>query len=193
MTTKKTSSEGSKAVVAGDGSAGSTVPSSIGTTPTIVATTPTAVPPKGFQEDLQQMLQGFQKFLPVGSVLALYPAIATAKQATSQAVATLHAAVPGAHALRLALKDALIGFYGRGSPSLAEFGVAPKTRAKPSALQSAVAAAKGMQTRQTNGTLGKRQKATLALATAAQAAFAPSAQPQSASSAVPAKPQTSGQ
>ena len=203
MTTKKTSD--SKAVVASGAGVGPTVPGSTGTGMTIVSTGATAVSRTGFEEALQQMLQGFQTYLPAGmtlqsisggfgqatvvaqleAILALYPPVLTAREAVTQAVATQRAAVPGAQALMKALKAALIGFYGPGNPALAKFGIVQKSRAKPSSLQSAVAAVKAQQTRQTNGTL------------AAQSAFVPSgtatAAPQPASPAVPAKPMTPGQ
>jgi hypothetical protein len=163
------------------------------------------------------MLQGFQSFLPAGStlqsasggfsqatvvaqleaILALYAAVAQSKKATSSALATLRAAVPGAQAQMKALKAALVGFYGPVNPALVEFGIAQKSRAKPSSLQNAVKAAKAQHTRQVNGTLGKKQKAKATLTQEAQSVLVPqvtgagTASPESP--AAPAKPTTQGQ
>jgi hypothetical protein len=166
------------------------------------------------------MLQGFQNLIPAGStlpyagsgfsqaaviaqlesVLALYPAVASAKKATSSAVANLRAAVPGARSLLKSLKVALTAFYGSGSPELAEFGIASKTPQKPSSLQNAVKAAKAKQTREANGTLGKKQKAQAALVAQAQSVLVPQVTGAPTGSggsteppAAPAKPSTQGQ
>jgi hypothetical protein len=148
-----------------------------------------AKPRAGFQEAVQQMLNGFQTYVPAGFVLpsssggfsqatvvaqlqqmlAQYPLVDTAKQAYAQAVKNERAAVPPARALMTALKKALVGYFTEGNIVLAQFGITEKPRAKAGSLQTAVAAAKARQTRQTNGTLGKKQKARIALAKDVQA------------------------
>jgi hypothetical protein len=201
MTTKKSSPIGASAIP--------TVPASTGT-PTVTTSPVAVIPRTGFEDVVQEMMQGFEKVLPAGStlpgagggysqatvvaqlqsVLTLYAAVATAKQASSQAVANLRAAVPGAQVLIKALKAAVVGYFGPGAPQLAEFGIVEKPRTKPSSLQDAVKAAKAKQTRLANGTLGKKQKAKAALAVEVQTVLAPQ---QSATPSATAKPTTSGQ
>jgi hypothetical protein len=68
--------------------------------------------------------------------------------------------LPAAKALLALLKEALIAFYGANSPTLASFGLKPKSKAKPlTADQEAVRVAKLRNTREIRGTTGKVQKA----------------------------------
>jgi hypothetical protein len=219
MTTKK--KDQNELAVSSGASVSPTVSSGTGT-PTVIVSPVTAKPPAGFQEDLQKMLQGIESYLPAGSVLTapggglsqativaqlesalgLYSAVTTAKQAATQAVATLRAAVPGVHALMVQLKAALIALYGRNSPELEQFGLTvAKAAAKPSGLKNAIKGAKAKQTRLANGTLGKKQKAQLAFTAEAQSVASilipqgttTAAPQQSVSPAAPVKPLTSGQ
>jgi hypothetical protein len=153
----------------------------------LVGPTP-VIPPKGFEQSLAALQQGFKTFVPSGftlqtvggpltqtailtqlaQILSLYTILNTARaQATasiSQAKTNFAAGLPAAHTLYKSVKASLVAFYGAGNPALEKFGLTVKTVAARSPIEKAVAAAKSRQTRAANGTMGSKQKATVALA-----------------------------
>jgi hypothetical protein len=167
----------------GAGSAGNTTGTSSGTS---------AIPATGFELQLQQMLQGFQTYVPAGftfssvsggysqatvvseltQMLALYTAADQAKAAASAAVKQRAAATPSARSYFKAVKAMVVAYYGKGNPALANFGIVQKVAAARTPIEKAVSAAKVRQTRAANGTLGKRQKAKIALAQEVQSVAA---------------------
>jgi hypothetical protein len=135
---------------------------------------------KGLRGLLQQMLQGIEAVVPDGSSLStdsgpltkaavvaeLTQVLSVYKTAEAQQLAIvatrnqLKDASAADHRLYSQLKDALIAFFGRGSPLLAQFGV--KTRGSRRALtpeQKVLRAAKARATRAARHTMGVRQKA----------------------------------
>jgi hypothetical protein len=64
------------------------------------------------------------------------------------------------HQLCTELKDAVIAFFGRGSPLLAQFGIKARGKARPlTPEQKVLCAAKAPNTRAARHTMGSRQKA----------------------------------
>ncbi len=142
-------------------------------------------PPKpdnlsGLRATLQALETGFATVIPKDSVLpsvgggyaqatvvaelngwlALYQGVESAKAATVTAQAALHTAVPTARSTAQLLKDALVGYFGRGNPMLVKFGIAArKPLAKKTAAQVVVSAAKAKRTRTLRGTTSKKAKA----------------------------------
>lgn len=137
----------------------------------------------GFQSKLVKRLDGVQNFLPAGSsltvngqsmsqamlasalqaVLNLFTALATAlsqsKATVGQARLALSAQLAAAHQLQTGLDHALIAFFGKGNPVLANFGVASGARKTPiSSATKAAAAATAKLTRQARNTMGKKQR-----------------------------------
>jgi hypothetical protein len=165
----------------GAGSAGNTATTAGGgsTPPAGVAGAP-VVAPKGFRLQLQQMLQGWQSVIPAGSslpqvggalaqatvvselqtYLGAYNALDASELAAKGTRAAVVQQTPGARALYTQLKEALVGFYGSGSPALAQFGLKPRSKAKPlTAAQKAAMVGQMLQTRKARGIIGKRQRA----------------------------------
>jgi hypothetical protein len=74
------------------------------------------------------------------------------------------------------LQQAVYAAYGNSVATLADFGLAPRTRQAPSAAVKAAAAAKGLATKEARGEVGKDKKATIAApASTAGTATTPSA------------------
>ncbi len=163
---------------ASGGTAGSntTVGSTSGATPTSTA----VVAPKGFRQDLQQMLQGWQTVVPSGSTvtssdgpltqgaaleqlqgyLGVYPTLDTQAMALKQTRAQEKAQLPEARRFIAVLKATVTNYFGAGSPQLAQFGLQPKKPRKlPTSAQRAISAAKAKATRQLRGTVGEKVKA----------------------------------
>jgi hypothetical protein len=151
---------------------GSTQPIAVGAT--IVGTL------KGFRDRLQQMLQGIETVVPDGSslstdsglqtkaaivaeltqVISVYKAVEAQQLAIVTARRQLKDASPADHRLYTQLKDAVIAFFGRGSPLLAQFGIKARSSVRPlTPEQKVLRAAKARATRAARHTMGARQKA----------------------------------
>jgi hypothetical protein len=134
----------------------------------------------GFRALLQKMLQGIETVVPDGSSLStdgglqtkaamvaeLTQVLSAYKTAEAQQLAVkasrmqLKNASVDNHQLYTQLKDAVIAFFGRGSPLLGQFGL--KARSSRRALtseQKVLRAAKARATRAARHTMGSRQKA----------------------------------
>ena len=162
---------------ASGGSAGSsTTTAASGTIPAATA----VVAPKGFRQDLQQMLQGWQTVIPSDSTVtssggSLTQAAVLAKlQAYLGPYQDLDATVTAARQARAQaesqstearqyyaeLKSAVTNLLGSRSPKLVQFGLQPrKVRTPLTSSQLAVKAAKAQVTRQLRGTIGAKKKA----------------------------------
>jgi len=163
---------------ASGGSAGNNT--TTGASGSITSATP-VVAPKGFRSALQQMLQGWQEVIPSDSTFAsrggsfnqaavlaqlqgylgVYKTLDTSATAANGARAQVRSQLSEAKAYYASLKAAVITFLGgQNSPQLASFGLKPrKARAKATAQQLAVRAAKAKATRALRGTKGSVQKA----------------------------------
>ena len=144
--------------------------------------TPTpVVAPKGFRQELQQMLQGWQTVIPSGSTiqsskggslsqaavlaqlqgyLGVYTTLDAQVTALQQVRTQERSQTPEARQYIDVLRTAVAFFFGAGSPQLVQFGIQPKKPRK--ALTSAalaVRAAKAAATRELRGTTSKKQKA----------------------------------
>jgi hypothetical protein len=132
------------------GSAGNNTTAVSGATPATTA----VVAPKGFRQDLQQMLQGWQAYL--GQYQDLDAKVTSAKQAHAQVESQL----AEARQYFAVLKSAVTNQLGPNSPQLAQFGLKPKkVRKALNASQLAVKAAKAKATRALRGTIGATKKA----------------------------------
>ncbi len=162
---------------ASGGTAGSnTPPGASGATPTSTA----VVAPKGFRQDLQQMLQGWQTAIPSDSTmqssdgpltqgtavgqlqgfLGVYTTLDIQATALKQTRAQAKSQLPEAQRFFDVLKATVISLFGAGSPQLAQFGLLPKKPRKvPTSSELAIRAAKALATRQLRGTKGKKAKA----------------------------------
>jgi hypothetical protein len=137
---------------------------------------------KGFRDSLQKLLQGIEAVVPDGASLSTSSGLQTKAQIVAELTkvlsvydqaeaqqlvvkatrAGIKAASAQNHQLFTELKDAVIAFFGRGSPMLGQFGI--KGRGKPRPLtpeQKVLRAAKARATRAARHTLGSRQKAAL--------------------------------
>jgi len=135
---------------------------------------------KGLQAHLQQLLQGVQAVVPDGSslpvgsgneskadmVAELTQVLSVYKTAEARQIEAIKARtqVKDArvvdHALYTKLKDAVIAYFGKGNPLLAQFGI--RARWRPRALtpeQKMLRVAKLRATRAARHTMGSRQKA----------------------------------
>ena len=198
----------------GAGSAGSSTTITGGTSstvtlgPTTVTTGAPVVAVKGFRAQLQQMLQGWQAVIPTGSSLSqaggpleqasvvaalqsylgAYTALDAALMTQQSARTTVKQQLTAAEAFYAQLKAALVGFFGAGSPQLAQFGLKPKTaRAQLSVEKKAAMVAQMLGTRQLRGTMGKKQTASAPRAGPVTVTLAP-ASAAASSPAVPAQP-----
>jgi hypothetical protein len=91
--------------------------------------------------------------------IAIFQSIADDQSQLKTAVAARAAAVPGLKARYASIIKAIENQFPAGSPVLAQFGIhPPKTRAKLTAQQLAVRAAKAALTRKARGTKGSKQK-----------------------------------
>jgi hypothetical protein len=135
---------------------------------------------KGFRTLLQQLLQGIETVVPDGSslstssgmqakaavvteltqVLSEYDKVEAQQVAIKTTRAQLKNASAANHQLYTELKDAVIAFFGRGSPLLAQFGIKARGKARPlTPEQKVLRAAKARATRAARHTMGSRQKA----------------------------------
>jgi len=165
---------------ASGGTAGSntTQGSTSGGTPTSTA----VVAPKGFRQDLQQMLQGWQTVVPSGStvtssdgpltqgsvleklqgILGVYTTLDAQATALKQTQAQGKAQLPEARRFFDVLTASVVSLLGKGSPQLAQFGLQPRKSRKPlTSSELAIRAAKSLATRDLRGTRGKKAKASL--------------------------------
>lgn len=137
----------------------------------------------GFRLKLQQMLAGVQSQLPPGlslpmanathvaqaalvqtlaADLALYAAVDQDRQVLGQDLQKVQAQLPDARQFYAELKAALLLFYKKGNPALAQFGITAKVgRVQQTATQRVVTAVKAKATRALRGTASKKQKAGL--------------------------------
>src|ERR1700722_615266 len=143
-------------------------------------TSTAVVAPKGFRQDLQQMLQGWQTVVPSGSTvtssdgpltqgaaleqlqgyLGVYTTLDTQATALKQTRAQAKSQLPEAQRFFDVLKATVISLLGAGSPQLAQFGLQPKKPRKvPTSSELAIRAAKSKATRALRGTMGKKAKA----------------------------------
>ena len=164
---------------ASGGTAGSnTTGGAAGATPT---STP-VVAPKGFRQELKQMLQGWQTAIPSDSTmqssdgpltqeavvgqlqgfLGVYTTLDTQVTALKQTRAQAELQLAEAHRLFDVLKSSVTNAFGAGSPQLAQFGLLPKKPRKVlTSSERAISAAKAKATRQLRGTTGKKAKASV--------------------------------
>jgi hypothetical protein len=138
------------------------------------------VAPKGFRQELQQMLQGWQAAIPSGSTvtssagslsqaavlgqlqeyLGPYQDLDASATAAKSARAQAKLQLTEVRQYYAALKSAVTNLFGEGSPQLAQFGLSPRKPHKAlSSSQLAVRAAKAKATRVLRNTMGKKQKA----------------------------------
>ena len=162
---------------ASGGTAGSsTTTAASGSIPTATA----VVAPKGFRQDLQQMLQGWQAVVPSGSTvtssggslsqaavlaklqayLGPYQDLDASATAAKRARAQAESQLAEARQYYASLKLAVANLLGPSSPELVQFGLQPrKSRKALTSSQLAVQAAKAQATRQLRGTIGAKKKA----------------------------------
>ncbi len=135
---------------------------------------------KGFRSSLQQLLQAIKAVVPDGSslstssgmqakadlvteltqVLSGYDQVEAQQVAITAARAQLESALGANHKLYTDVKDAIIAFFGRGSPLLGQFGIKTRGNARPLTVeQKVLRAAKARATRAARHTMGSRQKA----------------------------------
>jgi hypothetical protein len=138
--------------------------------------------PKGLRLETSLFLKGVSSAIPDGTSLLvagqgmtkdalktqlqagldLYEAVEARKRDLKTARQTLAQGLPAERKQVKDLKDALVAFFGRGSPVLAQFGIKePGSRRPLTAQQLAMRAAKAMLTREARHTMGSRQKQSL--------------------------------
>ena len=161
------------------GSAGSsTTAATSGATPTSTA----VVAPKGFRQDLQQMLQGWQTATPSDSTvtssagslsqaavleqlqayLGPYLDLDAHVTAAKQARAKVESQLTEAQQYFAVLKSAVANLHGSQSPMLVQYGLKPRKDPRVlTSAQRAVQAAKASATRVLRGTIGAKKKALL--------------------------------
>jgi hypothetical protein len=137
---------------------------------------------KGLEVKITKRLGGLEKYLPADTSLVingqtfvvsgliqslqtmddLYTALDTAEQqskvAITQARQAVNAELPAIEALITGLDNTLRGYFGKGNPILANFGIATGAVKKPSSATLAGAAATAKLTRVARNTLGKKAK-----------------------------------
>ncbi len=165
------------------GTSGGSAGSSSNTTTAAAGTSPAStavVAPKGFRQDLQEMLQGWQAAIPSDSTvtsstgslsqaavlgqlqeyLGPYQDLDASATAVKSARAQAKSQLTEAQQYFAVLKSAVTNQLGPNSPLLAQFGLRSKKVRKPlSASQLAVKAAKAKATRAMRGTIGATKKA----------------------------------
>ena len=175
------------------------------------------VAPKGFRAKLQQMLLGWQAVIPKGasltvaggpltqatvvtelqSYLGAYSALDAAELGAKGARATVVQQATDAQAFYVQLKEALTGFFGSGSPELAQFGLKPRAKRQPLPVEKKAAmVAQMLGTRKLRGVMGKRQKAAAPKAGPVTVTYAPAPDGSDAAAqsqpAAPAEAQSTG-
>jgi hypothetical protein len=135
--------------------------------------------PKGLAMEMSLFFKGVSSAIPDGSSLTvagqswtkdalkarlqvgvdLHDAVEAKKRELKTVRQTLAQGLPAERTLLKDLRDALVAFFGRGSPVLAQFGIkVPGSRRPLTAQQLAMRAAKAKLTRVARHTLGSRQK-----------------------------------
>ncbi|MHB1846289.1 MAG: hypothetical protein ACYCWW_15810 [Deltaproteobacteria bacterium] len=95
----------------------------------------------------------------LASAIAIFQAVVDSHNQLKAAVLARAAAVPGLKLQYADIKKAIEAQLGSGSPVLVQFGIhAPKPKAKLTAAQLALRAAKASLTRAARHTLGRKQK-----------------------------------
>jgi hypothetical protein len=150
----------------------------VGGTATAGVAVPLKQPSKAFRKEITTVANGIGTQLPSGSaivvngqsisqasilttlqaVLALYGNVDTTVQAEKSSRLVLQAALPVAHQFLVALKAALVGYFGKGNPALVAFGYSASKPRQLTAEQITARTAKAKATRELRGTLGSRQK-----------------------------------
>jgi hypothetical protein len=166
-------------VVQNSAVAGSSATDTTGSTSGAIPTATPVVAPRGFRQVLQDMLQGWQTVVPVGSTMQSssgglsqaavletlqgyvkgYTTLDAQVTELTQVRAQVKSASAEAHQYIDVLKRALINFYGPASPQLVQFGLQPKKARKPMSSETlAGRAAKAKATRVLRGTGKARPK-----------------------------------
>ena len=137
----------------------------------------TTIKTGAFEEKLQALQLGVQKYLPQTSTLIVEKSSMTAaqmadrlkaylqtfadlrdkKEQAHQQLGVLQQQLPEAHAFYMGLKAALVAFFGRGSPELSQFGISVGGSTPLTSEQKAIAHAKALNTRKVRNTLGRKQ------------------------------------
>jgi hypothetical protein len=136
----------------------------------------------GIQIKINERLAGLQQCLPsdipltvngqsltvaqiitaLQAVAALYTTLNTAEQqgktAITQARQAINAELPTVSALITGLDNTLRGYFGKGNPLLADFGIASGARKASSSVTLAQAAGSRTLTRDARHTMGKKQR-----------------------------------
>jgi hypothetical protein len=210
MTTKKTTTTVAGAVSSATTTAASTASATVSGVSGSAAGIPVTKPRPGLRDDLQALLDGLESVIPDGSTiptatggfakstvvtqlqqwLALYTTVDQAVLTLKGDRQALTDGIAPAKALYAALKAALQGYFGPGSPTLEQFGFVPKKpRAKATGQQLAARAVKSAGTRQIRGTVGPKKKLQTRFAGTVTPAVAASPQPaQTAAVTAPAAP-----
>jgi hypothetical protein len=139
-------------------------------------------PPSGLEVKIAKRLGGLENYLPADTSLVingqaftvssliqslqamdgLFTALDTAEQqsktAITQARQAVNAELPAIEALVTGLDNTLRGYFGKGNPILANFGIATGARKKPSSVTLAGAAATAKLTREARNTMGKVER-----------------------------------
>jgi len=137
----------------------------------------TTIKAGAFEAKLQQLQLGVQKYLPQTSTLSVEKGSMTAaqiadrlktylqtfadlrdkKEQARQQLGVLQQQLPEAHGFTMGLRSALVGFFGRESPELSQFGISVGGRTSLTSEQKAIAHAKAVNTRKVRHTLGRKQ------------------------------------
>ncbi|MHB8418775.1 MAG: hypothetical protein ACYDCL_11915 [Myxococcales bacterium] len=159
------------------GNAGSGGAPSAGTTPVVIPGSGTKAK-SGFRTEVTQVTTGFGTAFPDGSslvvsgapttksqildalvaLLGLYAAVDTAAATAKSQRQALKAALPAGRQYLIALKAALVAFFGKGNPALVAFGFSGKQRRQLTSEQKLARKEKAANTRKLRGTLGSVQK-----------------------------------
>ena len=160
-------------VVQNSAVAGSSATNTTGSASGAIPTATPVVAPRGFRQVLQDMLQGWQTVVPVGTTMQSssgglsQAAVLETLQGYVEGYTTLDTQVTELAKARAQVKStsaearqyidvlnrALINFYGPESPQLVQFGLQPKKARKPMSSETlAVRAAKAKATRELRGT-----------------------------------------
>jgi hypothetical protein len=137
-----------------------------------------AATPKGLEAELTLLLKGVSTSVPDGSSLTvasqswtkaalmaelqsgldLYQTVKNEVQALKEGRQARSIGLPAKRKLARALKHAMIGTFGQGSPMLEQFGIKAAVRNPLTAEQLSLRAARARATRAARHTLGPRQK-----------------------------------
>jgi hypothetical protein len=137
-----------------------------------------AATPKGLEAELSLLIKGVSASIPDGSSLMVagqswtkaalaaelqkgldqYQNVKDQVQALKENRQARSTALPATRKLAKALRHALIGNFGQGSPMLEQFGIKTAVRNPLTAEQLSLRAARARATRAARHTLGPRQK-----------------------------------